>query len=317
MKPSVRRHFALIILVFNFLMLAAAQEKPKPLAHRELLALVAGNALSENIVHEVQSRGLAFRPTDGYRSHLTDAGADAHILAELDKTTIFNQPAAAETKESSELLQHLSAAGKFVRNKQYREAAQDLDRALQSGGGPETGFVMGELLRQQEQWQQSAAVYQELLQRNPDFPEVHTKLSYLMYRLGESEEGLRETKAALARTPDNPEVHKNAGLLLQEMRKFDAGADEFKEALRLKPDYELVRYDLGLLLYNEGHLDGSIAEYKKAIALDPNHADAHDNLGIAYQNKGDIGLAIREYREEKRLNPKDLNARRNLGSAPV
>ena len=61
MKPSVRRHFALIILVFNFLTLAAAQEKPGPLSDRELLALLAGNALSENIVHEIQSRGLAFR----------------------------------------------------------------------------------------------------------------------------------------------------------------------------------------------------------------------------------------------------------------
>ena len=124
MKPSVRRHFALIILLFNFVTLAAAQEKPRPLADRELLALVVGNALSENIVHEIQSRGLAFRPTDEYRSQLTDAGADARVLAAVGKATVSNQPAAADGKESAKLLQCLSSAGKLMRNKRYQEAAQ-------------------------------------------------------------------------------------------------------------------------------------------------------------------------------------------------
>jgi len=77
---------------------------------------------------------------------------------------------------------------------------------------------MGELLRRQEQWPIAVSIYEKILQDNPDFPEVHTKLSYLLYRLGDFEEGLRETKAALARTPDNAEAHKNAGLLLQDMR---------------------------------------------------------------------------------------------------
>jgi tetratricopeptide (TPR) repeat protein len=317
MTSFVRRQLSVLLLVFGFAMLATAQEKPQPLADRELLALVAGNALSENIVHEIQSRGLAFRPTDGYGSQLTDAGADSRVLAALGKATVSNQPAAAATKESSELLQHLSAAGKYIRSKEFQETAQELDSSLQCGGGPETGFVMGELLRQQQHWQQSAAVYQEVLQKNPDFPEVHTKLSFLMYKMGELEEGLREIKAALARTPDDAEAHKNAGLLLQDMRKFDAGTDELKEALRLKPDYASARYDLGLLLYLKGDLDGSIAEYKKAIALDPNDASMHDNLGNAYQSKGDISSAIREYREAKRLHPKDLNPRRNLGSALI
>jgi TolA-binding protein len=166
MTSSVRRHLALLILVFGLVTLAAAQEKPKPLVDCELLALVAGNALSENIVYEIQSRGLAFHPRDGYRSQLTDAGADARVLAALGKATVSNQPAAAETKESSEFLQHLSAAGKLMRSKKYQEAAQELDSALQFGNGPEAGFVMGELLRRQEQWPIAASVYEEVLQKS-------------------------------------------------------------------------------------------------------------------------------------------------------
>lgn len=317
MASSIYRHLIILLAFCSCTALADAQEKSKPLANSELLALVAGNALNENVVHEIESRSLAFRPGDEYCSQLSAAGADARVLAALGKAMISSTPGAADTKESSELLQHLSAAGKMIRAKQYPEATKELDAALQSGGGPETGFVMGELLKVQEQWPMAASVYEQVLKQHPDFPEARTKLSYLMYRLGDPEDGLREAKAALARSPENAEAHKNAGLLLQNMRKFDAGADEFKEALRLKPDYTAVRYDLGLLLYEKGDLDGSIVEYKKAIALDPNDPRTHYNLGITYHDKGDIDSAIREYREAKRLDPKDIHARRNLGAALV
>ena len=107
---------------------------------------------------------------------------------------------------------------------------------------------MGELLRRQERWAESVAVYTEVLRQDPDFPEAHTKLSYLMYRLGDPEQALREARIALARTPENAEAHKNAGLGLENLNKFDAAALEYKEALRLKPDYQAVHLDLDPLL---------------------------------------------------------------------
>jgi tetratricopeptide (TPR) repeat protein len=61
----------------------------------------------------------------------------------------------------------------------------------------------------------AVSVYEKILQENPEFPEAHTKLSYLMYRLGDPEKGLREAKSALTRTPKNAEAHKNAGLALE------------------------------------------------------------------------------------------------------
>jgi superkiller protein 3 len=312
-----RRCMAILVAAVFFAALAHSQPKNPPLREAELLALVAGNALSENIVHEIASRGLAFRATDAYLAQLTDAGAGAPVLSALGKATLSVQPESSENKPSPALLQHLASAGKLLRGKQYQEAAQELDSALQSGGGPEAAFVMGELLRHQKQWPMSAAVFAQLVSQDPDFPEAHTKYSYLLYRMGDSEEGLRQAKAALARTPDNAEAHKNAGLALQVARKFDAAAAEFREALRIKPDYQPVRYDLGLLLYEKGDLDGSIGEYKKAITLNPDDAAAHNNLGLAYHDKGDFVSAIREFREAKRLNPKDLQVRQNLGSSLI
>jgi hypothetical protein len=135
MALSIWRHLVFLLALCGCAALADAQQKSKPLTNSELLALLAGNALSENIVREIQSRGMVFPPSDGFRPQLKDAGADARVLAALGKATISSATGAADHKESSELLQHLSAAGKLMRAKQYQGAAEELDAALQANGG--------------------------------------------------------------------------------------------------------------------------------------------------------------------------------------
>ena len=290
------------------------QASRPPLTDRELLALVAGNALSENVVREIGSRGLAFQPSDQYRSLLQTAGADTAMMAAVGNAKIAGSAQGAANVRN-QLLQHLATAGKLIRSKQYEDASRELSAALESGDGYEAGFVMGESLRQQERWLEAAAVYEEVLRRAPDFLDARTKWSFVLYRGGDAGDALQQAKIVLAQDPENAEAHKNAGLALQVLQKFDASEQEYAEALRIKPDYAVVRYDLGILFYHQGKWDQAIEQYRKSLALDPNEPDWHYNLGLAYQDKGNLDSAIREYREAKRLNPKMFAARMNLGSA--
>jgi len=285
----------------------------QPLRDSEVLALVGGGALPENVVHEITGRGLGFRVTDEYRSQMKLAGAQAQILAALDSAK-----AVEEGKQHTELLQHMARAADLMHQKLYPESVKELNLALAaSPGSSEVGFVMGELLRQREKWMEAASLYTEILDRDPDFPETHTKLAFVLYRLGDQDRAIRESTEALVRNPDNPEAHKNMGLALNVKRSFDAAISEYREALRTKPDYPPVHYDLGILFFDRGDYQSAIVEYKKAIALDPQQPDYHHNLGIALQKKGDIDGAIREYREAKRLDPNRLWTRNNLAVALV
>jgi TolA-binding protein len=191
--------------------LAFGQATKEPLSDRELLALVAGNALSENIVHEIEARGLAFHPGEQFRSLATEAGADSRVIAALNHAKPGDASDPAENGEAGKLLQDLADAGKFLRNKQYGEATQELTVALQNGGGAETGFVMGEVLRAQEQWSDAAAIFGEVQRQAPNFPEAHTKLSYDLYRMNDGEGALSEARLALAENANNPEAHKTRG----------------------------------------------------------------------------------------------------------
>src|SRR5580698_6437929 len=82
---------------------------PRPLSKAELLALVAGDILPENVAFDIQSRGLAFVPDASYKSLLKSAGADAKVLAALN-TAKTNPAGNAESSSDAELLQHLSHA---------------------------------------------------------------------------------------------------------------------------------------------------------------------------------------------------------------
>jgi tetratricopeptide (TPR) repeat protein len=285
-------------------------QSSKPLTDRELLALIAGNALSDNVVHEIKANGLNFHPTDLYRQQLTNAGADKSVLDALATAEV---PAEVAPSEAS-LLNHLAQAGKFMRAKEERQSAAELAAAAKDDPlAIELGFVMGELLKRESQWQTAADVYRQVLDAAPDFPEAHVKLAYILYRLQQPDDAMREAKAELVRNPDDPEAHKTLGLALSSKQVFDAALAEYKETLRLKPDYSIVHQNLGILYDQMRDSKDAIAEYKQFFATNEGDSGTHYELGVLLTEQGDNEGGIKEYREAKRLDPTRVDVRQNLG----
>jgi len=302
--------FVLLVCSLN----TAGETSVKAVPASELLALVAGGALPQNIVRELGRRGVNFHPSETYQKQLKTGGADTTVLAALSQAKVI--AAVPDEPLDKELLQHLSAAAALMQSKKDDEAGLELSAALSSSfARAETGFVMGELLRRKEQWSRAMGIYSEVLRVDPEFPEAHTKLGFILYKMADSEGALHEAREALSQNPEDAEAHKIAGLALDNAQKFDAAVAEYKEALRLKPDYAVVHFDLGLLFDHMHDYDNAIGEYKRAIALNPTDADGHKNLAVVYQESGDIESAIRQGREAKRLNPNDAYIRQNLASA--
>src|SRR5260370_37989124 len=153
------RHFSLMLfLLLMFFPSVASWDSSKPFRESELLALVAGGALPETVLREIDARGVSFHPDDLYRSQLKDVGADVRILKELDAAKVVT--GAGEDQPDKELLRHLSNAGKLMKARSYTEAAGELNAALTSKSErAESGVVMGELLRQLEAGPEAAELY--------------------------------------------------------------------------------------------------------------------------------------------------------------
>lgn len=236
MPKYVRDPLHVLASLVTFITLAAAmpQSSPKPLRRAEILALIGGSSLPQNIVHTISVRGLAFHPSDTYRAQLEKAGADATVLAAMDRAKVSDASPIAPDRWELELLDRLTNASTDLNQKRYTEAVQELTSALKASvSAPETGFMMGAILREQGAFEQAAEVYNEVLREDPNFPDVHTKLGYILYRIDDSEACLREANLALAENPENPEAHKNKGLgyqlagnsmrlLLRTKKRFDS-----------------------------------------------------------------------------------------------
>jgi tetratricopeptide (TPR) repeat protein len=285
----------------------------QPLTKQQLLALVAGESLPENIVAEIRTLGLGFSPDPAYVALLKTASAPPVVLNAL--TNAQSHPSSAGTSGNAVALQHMSQAGDALSKNQLDVTTKELNQALSAGADKScVGFIGGLVLMQQNQWQEAGEVYGEILREDPDFPQLHTRLSATSYHTGNYPQMLREAKAALRQIPTDPAAHLNAALALTFMRNEDAAKLEFQASIENKPDYVPAYGGLAYLLEDKGDHDGAIAQYKKALALQP--GDTHDRygLGVSYMHKEDWPSAIREFRIVKSQNPQDLEARQNLGA---
>src|ERR1700751_2831746 len=78
----------------------------RPLSKSELLALVAGKVVPENIAFEIRSRGLNFSPDMAYNGLLKQTGAGTGVFVALSSAR--SSTAANSADESADLLRHLS-----------------------------------------------------------------------------------------------------------------------------------------------------------------------------------------------------------------
>jgi tetratricopeptide (TPR) repeat protein len=306
---------AAFAIIFSFVSAGySVSESPrKPLRRAEVMAMIAGRSLPKNIAHEVATRGLAFHPSDTYLQQLKTAGAGSPVIEAVGKARVANPNNINPDKWEAELLERLTRTSVLMNQQQYDKAIEQLTAALDASvASPEAGFVMGAILREEHDWPESAAVYKEVLREDPQFPDAHTKLSYLLYRLDDSDGAVREAKIALAENPGNAEAHKNAALGFQIGGQLDGAIAEYQEALRLKPDYGVVHFDLGILYELKHDVAAATGEYKKAVALEPNTIDYRYNLGTILGNSGETEAAIHELREAKRLAPTRFDVRMNL-----
>jgi tetratricopeptide (TPR) repeat protein len=317
MKRKITLASLICLLCIAFVSQPVVRCAPHPLSKSELLALVAGDILPENVVFDIQSRGLDFVPDASYKALLKSAGASAKVLAALN-TAKIGSAGSTDSSADAQLLEHLSHAGSLIKSGKLDDAADELTDALSnSSHKSEIGFVIGMVLIAQHRVPEAGAVYSQILSEDPGLPEVHARLSLTYYNTGDAEEALRQAKAALEENPNNPVAHLNAGASLQLMQRFDAAKEEYQKSIRCKPDYVLAYVDLGSLFDHVNDFDAAIDNFKKALVLNPDDVQARYELGVVYGEQGNFVAAIREYREVKRRDPKMLEARQNLGAALI
>jgi tetratricopeptide (TPR) repeat protein len=328
----VKRKGLSIFLFLLGLALAAHAGETQPVNPTQLMAWLMAGVPGSRLVRIIQERGIANVPSKLQINQLESAGADANLVRALTKpnlkppaaTSSISESKNSETKNSeittcattiSEIPAALVQAAANARAQRFHEAELALRQVLSSD--PENAalhFALGTMLRQQERWDDAFDEIAQSAQLMPDFPENHSSLAYIFYRLDDGPNAIAEARTALSMDPQNAEAYQFLGLGLFSNGQYGAAVHVFVESLARDAANPDTYYDLGITLHADGNLPAAIAAYRQAIHLNPAFWQAHSNLALILHEQNKLDEAIAEYREARRLAPEEASVRNNLGN---
>lgn len=115
--------------------------------------------------------------------------------------------------------------------------------------------------------------------------------------------------------PDNPEVHFMLAMTRQQQSDLDAAATHLQQAIKAHAGNPTYHYALASVQIQRGELDRAVAAFSKATELDPNYLEAQSGLGYAHLSRRDWARAESALRSALRIDDSHLPTMVNMGIA--
>lgn len=146
-------------------------------------------------------------------------------------------------------------------------------------------------------------VCREILELQPERPDVLGFAGMIALELGRDAEAVRLNEAALAHRPEDAGTHHNLGNALKNMGRAEEAATAFRRAVEIKPDLVPAHNNLGNVLFALGRLEEAEEAYRGALAVVPGEAEILRNLGIVLRKLGRLEEAAATFRRVLEIKP--------------
>lgn len=204
----------------------------------------------------------------------------------------------------------LHRAGKLA------EAAAIYDHILQQQpDNAATLHLMGVLALQTGRFDAALDWIGRAITHQPHFPDALNNLGNTLKALNRLEDATVTYDRALAQRPDFPEALNNRGFCLLTLGRLDEAAQSLARAIALKPDYPEARINGAMALERLGRFAEAAGHYGAAIRLLPHNPDLRNSLGNALRAAGRVSEAAESYGEAVRLRPDFVEFHINQGVA--
>jgi len=197
--------------------------------------------------------------------------------------------------------------------------------------------------------EKAAALYRQVLERNPNDADNHFNLSLALARLNDREGEVRELHIALALDPRMTRAYNRLGLCEEQQGHFDQAARDFQTVLQYDPgstdakvnlataygkegqfaqaeallrdvlgehpDSLAAQLNLGLVLSSEKRWQEALVPLEAAAQLELKNPQPLTLIGIVYGKMGESSQSIEYLRKALALSPNSADAHLNLGIA--
>jgi tetratricopeptide (TPR) repeat protein len=164
-----------------------------------------------------------------------------------------------------------------------------------------------------KQYQCVMDAYHEILTLDPESAEADMLAGEALDEMKDNAGSTRMFRAAVAANPNQPDVHFGLGYLLWTQKIYPEAATEFQAELANNPNHVQSMVYLADAEIQLNQPADARSTLEKAVRLDPAQPLAHLDLGILLSDAGDNEAALRELIVSEKLNPNDVNVHWRLG----
>jgi tetratricopeptide (TPR) repeat protein len=161
--------------------------------------------------------------------------------------------------------------------------------------------VLGDILRYEERWEESAEVYTDLIaaidgDRPRDWRYYYVRgIAY--ERAGMWDQAEPDFQRALELNPEQPQVLNYLGYSwVDQGINLEPALDMIERAVELQPRDGYIIDSLGWAFYRLGRIEEAVVELERAVRILPNDPEINDHLGDAYWRAGREREAVFQWR---------------------
>jgi tetratricopeptide (TPR) repeat protein len=108
-------------------------------------------------------------------------------------------------------------------------------------------------------------------------------------------------QAVLEKDPEHAAANINLGTLYYNRQDYALAEKHYRVAIAIDPRYALAHFDLGNVLDETGRVMDAIQAYNTALQLAPTYGDAHYNVALAYEKIKQPRKALQHWRAYVKL----------------
>jgi len=170
---------------------------------------------------------------------------------------------------SEELEEQLMKGNELFIQESYDEAIAVFDKMLEEN--PDAYVInqnIGNCYFQQEKYEQAVEYYQKVLEKEADNTNVLLSIGNCFANMGNIETALEWYGKIEFDKIDDPTVLYNIGTRLFNMAKYDEALKYYERSVEIQADFLDGLYQLGLVYLTTGNNDNAIIQFEKYLELD-------------------------------------------------
>jgi tetratricopeptide (TPR) repeat protein len=197
---------------------------------------------------------------------------------------------------------------------EFAEAAEDLKKAAAvDPQNLQLRLALAHSCLWSKQYQCVLDTYHEILMLNAESAEADMLAGEALDEMKDHGAAIQQFRAAVKADPNVPDVHFGLGYLLWSQKQYTEAVTEFQAELANNPNHAQALVHLGDAEMRLQHPEMALPLLLKAAAIDSKLEFAHLDLGVLYSDGGRNADALRELLIAEKLDPGDVSVHYHLG----